>query len=275
MKKKIKQTEKKSQISHTELYTQSFRWNKHFAMAVLLDFGYFITLLLALFCFFFVLQAVLTPAAFAMQSIIGLFSTMPSSGDISSIAEQTLEQNFLTLQWFYIKGLVLALSAVSLFFIITSLYKAGIWLHMSEQKHTGKYLWRFLRASFLWQFVWLIVAGIIFLAFTAEFAAFFLLLELFLYIYFTPFVRMLFTEKHKVLGIYKEAILVGIKKFKHFIIPFALMCITIIFSLWIFLLIAELIPMLLILIGPLFVFLTITWVRFYFAVVAKKVLHKN
>ncbi len=275
MKKKIKQTEKKQKpISHTDLYYQSFRWNRHFAMAVLLDFGYFITLLLALFCFFFVLQAVLTPAAFAMQSIIGLFSTMPSSGEISKIAEQTLEQNFMTLQWFYIKGLILAISTVSLFFVITSLYKAGVWLHMTEQKHTGRYFWRFLAASFLWQLAWLLAAGIIFFIFTPEFAAFFLMLELFLYLYFTPFVRMLFTEKHAPFTIYKEAIFEGVKKFRHFIIPSALMCITVIFSVWVFLIIAGIIPVLLLLMGPVFVFLAITWTRFYFAVVAKKVFHK-
>ncbi|MFA6888053.1 MAG: hypothetical protein WC254_00995 [Candidatus Woesearchaeota archaeon] len=275
MKKQIKKVEKKTQISHKELYTQSFKWNKSFVMTLLLDFGYFITFLIMLFCFFFILQTVLTPAAFAMQSIVGLFSTMSSSGEMNTIAEQTLQQNFLTLQWFYIKGFILIICAISFLFIMTSLYKAGIWLHISEQKHTGKYLWKFLRTSFLWQLIWLIVAIIIFFVFTAQFATFFLLLELFLYLYFTPFVRLLFTEKHTILNIYKEAFITGFKKFKHFIIPFTLMTITVIFSLWIFLFIAELIPLLLILIGPILIFLAITWVRFYFVVVAKKVFHNQ
>lgn len=270
---KTKAKEKKAdrKMLHKDLYIESFKGiNKHVLMTVLLDFGYLITICIGLFCFFLVLNAVLTPAAYAMQSILGLFSTLPSSGEMSTIAEKTLEQNFLTLQWFYIKGLILAITTVLLLFFVTSIYKAHIWMHISNRKHTPHYIFKFTMASMIWQISWLIAGIIIFAVFTPTFVASFLLIELLLYLYFTPFIRMRFTEKHSLIEIYKEAIVMAIKNFTSFIIPLILMVITSVFSFLLYLILTGLVPVFIIA-APFLLLMIIVWIRFYFAVVAKKV----
>ncbi len=268
---KKKQPTKTAPATHTHLYIKSFKaMDKPFFMTLLLDFACFITLCIGLFCFFLILNTVLTPAAYALQSIIGLFSTLPSSGEMNAVAEATLTQNFLILQWFYLKGLVLAVTTILFLFLATSVYKAHIWMHLSNKKHTAKYIFRFIYVSMIWQILWFVAAIIIFAVFTPKFVALLLILELLLYVYFTPFARMQFTEKHSLLQIYKEAVYYGVKKFKTFIIPFALMFITIVFSIWIFMIFASIVPILF-LIFPLLILIIMAWGRFYFAIVAKNI----
>jgi hypothetical protein len=205
-----------------------------------------------------------------MQSIISIFTTF-SYGQLNPVIENTLMQNFATLQTFYIQLFLLVCGAIILSFLITSIYKAWIWIHITEQKHTGKYLWKFIGASVLWQIVWFIAALCIFLLFTPSWAAFFLIVECILYLYFTPFVRLLYKEKKTIMKIYKEACITAVKKFKHFIIPLAMMCITLIAWLWVILFISAIIPFMIVLLIPLFLLFAVAWMRFYFAVVAKKI----
>jgi hypothetical protein len=70
---------------------------------------------------------------------------------------------------------------------------------------------------------------------------------------------------------YKEACITAVKKFRHFIIPLAMMCITLVAGLWVILFISAIIPFMIVLLIPLFLLFAVAWMRFYFAVVAKKI----
>lgn len=261
-------------ISHLHLYYQAFRTiDKQFGMTIILDIAYLLTIFGLLLLFFALLKAVLLPVATALLSILGLFTVIDPTAQMTGAAETTILQNLSAIKWFYVKATALLIATIFTFFGVTSLYKAFIWLHITKQKQTVQYLKKFVGMNMLWQALWLITAIIIFLGFTVKAAALTLTLELFAYMYFTPFFRSQLTEKHSLKQAYKETIVLGAKKFKHFAIPICLMFITVVFA-WMLgvMLITIVAPFALLLFAMAFIVLATAWIRFYFYVITKKVL---
>ncbi len=262
-------------ISHLHLYFDAFRsMDKPFALTLLLDGAYLLAMFGLSLCLLALLKAVFLPLATALQSILGLFSVLGTNGQMSPAVEHVLSQNFSTIKWFYFKVGVILIGGLAIFFGVNSLYKAFIWLHLMKQKMTRTYLKKFVAINMSWQALWLFLAIVVFLGFTVKPAAIALSLELFAYIYFTSFFRAQLTEKHTLKQAYQETFVLGAKKFKHFAIPICMMFITVVFA-WMIgvLVISALAPFALLLFGVVFLVLATAWIRLYFTMIHKKVVH--
>lgn len=259
-------------FSHLEKYKEAINLDRRFWMTVIFDFAYLITIFGIFLALLAALRILFLPLATALQSITGIFFAIGSSTDITPALEMSLEQSFNTILWFYIKSAILLFGTILLFFFLASLFKAYIWMHLKKQKHTLCYLKKFVIVNMLWQLIWLVVATILFFALPANIVAILLMLELLAYMYFTPFFRALLTEKHTIMQIYKETFIIGVRKLPRFIIPISLMLITVVFGMWFLVIIINLIaPSAFLLLGLLFIFIAVSWVRFYFYLITKHV----
>ncbi len=259
---------KKTHFDHYISAVTSF--DKPFFITVIFDYAYCISVFVVLLCILWGVSLIVPPLASALQGIAGIFSALNPTEEISPAMEMMLEENFQVLQWFYAQAAFIFFGGVFALFAVTATYKAFIWVHLTKQKLTWKYFRQFFVVNILWQALWLLVATITFFGFTVTVATYLLLTELFFYMYFTPFLRALFTEKHTVKQIYKETFANGTKKLPHFIIPLVLMLITITFVLWIVALLLQFIqPLGIALLLIVLIFLTMSWVRFYFSIVTK------
>lgn len=267
-------------ISHLHLYIQSFKsMDKSFGMTILLDAAYLLVMFGMFLLFLTILKAVFLPVATALQSILGLFSVIGSSGQINPAVESALSQNFSTIKWFYLKVAVIVLGSIAMFFGMNSLYKAFIWFHLTKQKmqmlnnkSLQQYLKKFVAINMTWQLLWLFAAILVFLSFAVKAAAIALTIVLFAYLYFTPFFRAQLTEKHTLKQAYKETFVLGAKKFQHFAIPICVMFITVVFA-WMLgvLLMTLLAPAAIVFFAIIFLVLATAWIRLYFRVIHKKV----
>ena len=270
--KKKESRTKKAVISHLHWYKEAVTTlDKGFAMSVIFDFAYLITLFGLFILLMVILKAILLPVAAALQAMLGILGAMPTTGEIGLPIQEALTEKTDTLLWFYGKLAVLIIAGTAIFFGVTSFYKAFIWMHIKNLPLHKKYIFSFVSKNMTWQALWLALAIIIFFALSVNFAAAFLMIELVAYLYFTPFFRAVLTEKHKMKEIYKETFIVGCKKFRHFIVPIIMMGITLMFSLWLFIILIKLIaPAAIMLLGIVLIFVAVSWSRFYFYVVAKK-----
>ena len=261
-------------ISHLHLYVQAFKsMDKQFGMTLLLDAAYLLVIFVFLLALLALLKAIFLPVTTALQSILGLFSVISSSGQMPASVQTVLNQNFSTIKLFYLKVALVLVASITVFFAINSFYKAGIWLHLTKQKQTLAYLKKFVAVNMTWQLLWLVLASLMFLGFTVKIAAIALTVELCAYLYFTPFFRAQLTEKHTLKQTYKETFVVGTKKFRHFAIPICLMFVTVVFS-WMLgvLLVTLLAPFAIVLFAIVFLILATAWIRLYFCVIHQKVM---
>lgn len=272
-KKKTESRAKKAAISHLRWYKEAItRWDKGFAMSVIFDFAYLITVFGLFILSLFILKAILLPVAGALQAMIGILGTMPATGELGLPVQEALTEKAETILWFYGKLAIFILGGAAVFLGITSIYKAFIWMHLKNLPLRKKYIFSFVCKNMTWQALWLALAIFIFLAFSVKFAAAFLMLELVAYLYFTPFFRAVLTEKHKMKEIYKETFIVGCKKSRHFIVPIIMMGITLMFSLWFFIILLKLIaPAAIMFVGIVTLFVAVSWSRFYFYIVTQKI----
>lgn len=273
MKRKEVKTEKsvKTKKTHFDHYLASITsFDKPFFMTVIFDYAYCISVFVVLLCLLLGVSLIVPPLAATLQSLAGIFSALSPTEEISPAMELMLGENFRVLQWFYIQAAFIFFGGVFALFAVTSTYKAFIWAHLTKQKLTWKYFRQFFMVNILWQALWLFLATLTFFGFTVTAATYLLLAELFFYMYFTPFLRALFTEKHTIKQIYKETFVHGTKKLPHFVVPVVLMIITITFVLWIVALLLQFIQLLgVMLLLVVLIFLTMSWVRFYFSIVIK------
>lgn len=270
----VKKAAKAAALSHFEKYIHAAtKWDKGFWMSVIFDYAYLITLYGVFTLFLVLLQATSTPLWTAIISLARILFIIGPAGELSHGLETIVDTILNSLVSSVFLLTLLFLGALFVFLAITSLYKAYIWLHLTKQKHTLAYVRKFVIWNILWQLLWLAVAVIIFLGFTPAAAAAALFLELACYLYFTAFFRSLLTEKHTMKQLWKETFVLGSKKFPHFIIPGSLMLITVVFSMWIVIILMNLIaPFALSLVGlALFIFVAFSWVRFYFYLNQKEV----
>lgn len=270
----VKKAAKATALSHFEKYVHAAtKWDKGFWMSVIFDYAYLISIYGIFVLFLLLLQATSVPLWTAIISLARILFLIGPAGELSPALEITVDNIFNSLVSSVFLSALLFLGALFVFLAVTSLYKAYIWLHLTKQKHTFAYIRKFVTWNMLWQLLWLAVAVIIFLSFTPTAAAVTLFLELFAYLYYTAFFRALLTEKHTMKQLWKETFVLGSKKLPHFIIPGILMLITIVFSMWIVIILMNLIaPFALSLMGlVLFIFVTFSWVRFYFYLIAKHV----
>lgn len=259
---------KKTHFDHYISAVTSF--DKPFFMTVIFDYAYCISVFVVLLCLLLGVSLIVPPLASALQGIAGIFSALSPTEEMSLAMEMALEENFQVLQWFYAQAAFIFFGGVFALFAVTATYKAFIWVHLTKQKLTWHYFRQFFKVNILWQFLWLLIATVTFFGFTVSVATYLLLAELFFYMYYTPFLRSLFTEKHTVKQIYKETFVHGTKKLPHFVVPVALMIITITFVLWIVALLFQFIqPLGIMLLLVVLIFLTTSWVRFYFSIVIK------
>lgn len=272
MKKKTKKATKQTFGNfHFNLFKQAFHWDKTFAMTFIFDAAYCIAVLCFFFLFVVVAHFIVAPLFPALQTILAVFTQVGSS--YNPTTDTILTTEFDVISWFYIKAAFLLIGGLAGFFAVTSCYKAMIWLHLTKQNRTITYFKKFFFMNMTWQLLWFIVAVLIFFIFDVAPAAALLTTELIAYMYFTPFFRQQLTQWHSWKKLYKETFLFGITKLRKFIIPLFLMLITFVFSLWIIFIFGSLLsPAVLSIFFLLFIVFTITWVRFYFAIVAKHVL---
>ena len=273
-KKKTESRAKKAAISHLHWYKEAVTTlDKGFAMSVIFDFAYLITVFCLFILFMAILKAILLPVAAALQAMLGILGSMPATGEIALPLQNALTEKADTVLWFYVKLAALIILGTALFLGVTSFYKAFIWMHIKNLPLHNKYIFSFVSKNMTWQALWLALALLIFFAFSVNFAAAFLMIELVAYLYFTPFFRALLTEKHRMKEVYKETFVVGCKKCRHFIVPMIMMGITLMFSLWLFIILIQLIaPTAIVLLSIVLIFVAVSWSRFYFYVVAKKTL---
>ncbi|PIN77449.1 hypothetical protein COV16_06800 [Candidatus Woesearchaeota archaeon CG10_big_fil_rev_8_21_14_0_10_34_8] len=267
--KKKRVSKKKVEVvkkNHFDHYIHSTKLDKSFFMTVIFDFAYCISVFALLLCILWGVSAVLLPVASALQSITALFT----SANITPTVELTLDENFNVIKWFYLKSALLFFGGIFTLFAITATYKAFIWVHLTKQRLTTKFFVQFFKVNIIWQFLWLLLATITFFLFDVVFATYLLLTELFLYMYFTPFLRAIFTEKITIKKIFRQTFVAGVKNLPKFLIPIVLMIITVIFVMWFVAMLLQFIaPLGMFLLAIVFVFVTISWVRFYFSIVAK------
>lgn len=264
--------QKKTVISHLHWYKEAVTTlDKGFAMSVIFDFAYLLTVFGLFILLMFILKAILLPVAATLQSMLGILGAMPATGEMALPLQDALTEKADTLLWFYGKLAALIIAGTAIFLGVTSFYKAFIWMHIKNLPLHKKYIFSFVSKNMTWQALWLALAIIIFFALSVNFAAAFLMIELITYLYFTPFFRALLTEKHKMKEVYKETFVLGCKKFRHFIIPIIMMGITLLFSVWLFIILVRLIvPAAMMLIGVVLIFVAVSWSRYYFYIVTKK-----
>ncbi len=272
-KKKTLSKVKKVAISHLHWYKEAVTtWNKGFAMSVIFDFAYLLTVFGLFILMMIILKAILLPVAAALQSILTIFGSIPTTGEMALPVQSALTEKADTLLWFYGKLAALIIAGTAIFLAVTSFYKAFIWMHIKNLPLRNKYIFSFVSKNMTWQALWLALAIIIFFTLSVNFAAAFLMIELVAYLYFTPFFRARVTEKHKMKEIYKETFVLGCKKCRHFIVPIIMMGITLLFSLWLFIILVKLIfPAAMMLSGIVFIFVAVSWSRFYFYIVTQKI----
>ena len=271
--KKKESRAKKAAISHLHWYKEAVTTlDKGFAMSVIFDFAYLITVFCLFILFMVILKAILLPVAAALQAMLGILGSMPATGEIGLPVQNALTEKADTLLWFYGKLAALIIAGTAIFLGVTSFYKAFIWMHIKNLPLHNKYIFSFVSKNMTWQALWLALALLIFFALSVNFAAAFLMIELAAYLYFTPFFRAVLTEKHKMKEVYKETFVLGCKKFRHFIVPIIMMAITLLFSLWLFIILVKLIvPAAMMLIGIVLIFVAVSWSRYYFYVVTQKI----
>lgn len=273
MKRKEVKTEKsvKTKKTHFDHYLASITsFDKPFFMTVIFDYAYCISVFVVLLSLLLGVSLIVPPLATTLQSLGGIISAFSPTEEMSPAMELILGENVRVLQWFYVQAAFLFFGGIFALFAVTVTYKAFIWAHLTKQKLTWNYFRQFFIVNILWQALWLVLATITFFGFTVTAATYVLLVELFFYMYYTPFLRSLFTEKHTIKRIYKETFVHGTKKLPHFVVPVVLMIITITFVLWIVALLLQFIkPLGVMLLLVVLIFLTMSWVRFYFSIVIK------
>jgi hypothetical protein len=266
---------KRGKVSHFDHYRHSVVFTKSFFMTVIYDFAYCITIFSLFMFLLWLFATMLEPAALALQHIGGIFSLLVTPDHVTPGIEATLDTQFATLQSFYIQAGLWFFGSMFILFAVTSAYKSLIWSHLTKQKFTKKYFLQFFKVNVLWQFIWLFLACIGFFLFEVNFATNFLLVELFLYMYFTPFLRSQLTAKHTIKRIYHETFIHGVKNIPHFFIAIMFMIITVTLTLWLASVLFSFVYSLsVVLFTGTFIFVTISWVRFYFSIVARHVMKK-
>ncbi len=274
MKKQKKEEVKKPKTAHLQWWLHSLtKLDKAFAMTVIFDVAYALAIIGLFMLFIAILRTIALPLAASLQSFIGIYLNLSATnGATNPAVTAAMSQSLFLFKSSLIKLGIVIIASLAAFFAVTSAYKAMIWMHLKNIKLTTTYFKKFLWMNMLWQFIWFIVAGIVFFGFEVRAAALSLIILLAGYMYFTPFFRLLLTEKHTWIALFKETFVVGAKKFRHFIVLIGVAPITVFVC-------AILLTILINLIAPptlgvamlVLLLLTMSWVRFYFYVIAKNV----
>jgi hypothetical protein len=262
--------------AHLQHYIHSFTtFDKPFWMTVIFDFAYCITIFSLTIFILWLFAFLVEPLALALQSISGIFSLVATPDQLTPGLESSLDTQFGILQTFYIQAGIAFFGSIFTLLAVTTIYKSFIWVHLTKQKLTNKYFLQFFKVNVLWQFLWLLLATATFLFLEVTLATYLLLVQLLLYMYFTPFLRSQLTAKHTLKRIYNETFVMGVKNLPQFIVPIVLIIITVTFGLWVAGVIAQMIePLSLVIFSMVLIFLTMSWVRFYFNIVATHVTTK-
>lgn len=272
---KKKQKEQKPKIAHLQWWLHSFtKIDKAFAMTLIFDAAYLLAMVGLFMLFIAILRTVALPLAVALQSFIGMYLNLSATnGATNPAVTAAMSQSLFLFKSSLIKLGIILIASLAAFFAVTSAYKAMIWMHLKNIKMTITYFKKFLWMNVLWQVLWFFVAMIIFLGFEVRAATIALLLVLTGYMYFTPFFRMLLTEKHRWLELCKETFVVGAKKARHFVVLTGVVPVTVFVCAIMLTIIIDLVaPPALGMAVLLFFLMTLSWVRFYFFVIAKNVL---
>jgi len=138
------------------------------------------------------------------------------------MAEQTLST---------IKGHIISIMAYTILllvfvFLAWTLFKGIIWNIILKKKFTLKYYKKFTLLNLLWFALWLIPVILIIISLKRKPSAIFLLLALIFLIYFTNILYILFTKKNLIKHALKNTFNLGLNKIHFFLLPYALMLIT-------------------------------------------------
>ncbi len=265
-KKEVKKKKNETVSAH---YLRSMRFDATFWMTVIYDFSYCITAFVFFIIILWIFSILMAPFTLALLNIGGIFSVLETPSEVSHGIETSLTAHFAAIKLFYIKAALWFFGSILILFAVTSIYKSLIWSNLTQQRFTQKYFVKFFVVNILWQIMWLLVASATFFLFDVTFATYFLLIILFLYMYFTPFLRSQFTTRHTLKSMYTEAFIRGVKNIPHFVVPIFFIFITVTVALWIAAALLQFIASLsLILFTAAGIFVAISWVRFYFSIVA-------
>lgn len=272
MKKKQKETKPKT--AHFEWWYHSLsKLDKAFAMTFIFDGAYLLAMAGLFMLFIVILQTVALPLAASLQSFIGAYINFSATNGATNPAiTNAMSQSLFLFKSSLIKIGVVLVASLAAFFAVTSAYKAMIWMHLKNTKLTIQYFKKFLWMNMLWQVLWFLVASLVFFGFEVRAAAIALIVILAGYMYFTPFFRLLLTEKHTWIALFKETFIVGAKKFRHFVVLIGVAPVTFFISTLLLTIIINLIAPPTLGVGMLLLLLlTMSWVRFYFYIIAKHV----
>ncbi len=274
MKKQKKEEIKKTKTAHLQWWYHSFsKLDKAFAMTLIFDGAYLLAMAGLFMLFIAILRSFALPLAASLQSFIGVYLNLSvTNGATNPAVTNAMSQSLFLFKSSLFKLGILLIASIAGFFAVTSAYKAMIWMHLKNTKLTIQYFKKFLWMNMLWQFLWFLIAVIVFFGFEVRAAAIALIIVLAGYMYFTPFFRLLLTEKQTWVALFKETFIVGAKKFRHFVVLIGVAPITFFVSAIILTIIINLIAPPTLGVGMLLLLLlTMSWVRFYFYVIAKNV----
>jgi len=138
------------------------------------------------------------------------------------MAEQTLS---------LVKGHVISIMAYTILllifvFLAWTLFKGIIWNITLKKKFTLKYYNQFTLLNLLWFALWLIPVILIIISLKRKPSIIFLLLALIFIIYLTNILYILFTKKNLIKHALKNTFKIGFNKIHFFLLPYALMLIT-------------------------------------------------
>ncbi|MBI5002295.1 hypothetical protein HZC31_02840 [Candidatus Woesearchaeota archaeon] len=274
MKKQKKEEVKKTKTAHLQWWYHSFsKLDKAFAMTLIFDIAYVLAIAGLFMLFIVILRTVALPLAASLQSFLGIYLNLSATnGATNPAVTNAMSQSLFLFKSSLIKLGIVLIASLAAFFAVTSAYKAMIWMHLKNIKLTITYFKKFLWMNMLWQSLWFLVAVIVFLGFEVRAAAISLIIVLAGYMYFTPFFRLLLTEKHTWIALFKETFIVGVKKFRHFVVLIGVAPITVFVCAILIIIIVNLIaPPTLGVAMLALLLITMSWVRFYFFVIAKNV----
>ena len=251
------------------IFWKSFRFDKTFLYAALLDVAY-----LALF--YLVLSFTVFFYAVASTDLTGIKDVMASlqaslAGDVPLITTEMITQAETAkalFNAFVIKFILIVVVSVLLLLFLSGFFKGRTWALLRNTPYTKKYAFRFYAINTLWILLWVALAVILALLFTQAAASYLITAELFLFAYFSAILRSRFNPKKTLKESFKDALVFGSKNAYHFLILIVFVFLIINLLALALLPLSSLSSVLSSLIGVVVFVVLMTWLRVYITILS-------
>ncbi|MEM4267952.1 MAG: hypothetical protein QXK37_03900 [Candidatus Woesearchaeota archaeon] len=201
---------------------KSIKIDNVFLMTVLIDVIYFITL-------FILLALLMVGLSINFSSLSSIASSLEninkeivqSSGIIKASPglQKDLQTSTRVMKTAILGAALITTIVIILFILNSSLFKGLIYARLSGKKFNIEFFKRFNRLNFLWLGIWTGLVIATFLIFKDNIIPYVLLIEMFMFIYFTSILRSGFEEEEHLIGSLKRVYHHGIRRMNKLMLP--------------------------------------------------------